>query len=121
MADGAQIEQPAMEAIKPRPPIFRSPKRIDWATSQTASEDTTVDDTAAHNDVFTTPPSKQIRSGTPTPKILPAIINGVEASAKPRVYDIPTLLQLSGSLVGIGFFGKIKPEALAGKVYAMFF
>ena len=116
MGDSLFVAQASAGADKQPPPLFRSPKRIDWGTNQTESEDTTADkDINAQDDVFTTPPSKQIRSGTPTPKSLAMISRGVDVPTSSRVYDIPTLLRLSGSLAGIGVFAKIKSEALAGE------
>lgn len=110
------MAHPSTGTAKQPPPLFRSPKRIDWGTSQTESEDTTADKGVhAQDDIFITPPSKQIRSGTPTPKGLATVPNRADVAASSRVYDIPTLLQLSGSFAGIGVFAKIKPEALAGK------
>ena len=115
MVDSLPLAQASTDSAK-QPPLFRSQKRIDWGTNQTESEDTTADNESnAQDDVFTTPPSKQIRSGTPTPKGLATLPKGVDVPTSFRVYDIPTLLRLSGSLAGIGVFAKIRPEALAGK------
>ena len=116
MGDSLLMAQVSTEAAKEPPPLFRSPKRIDWGTNQTESEDSTADkDFNAQDDIFTTPPSKQVRSGTPTPKSLAIVPKDVDVPTSSRVYDIPTLLRLSGSLAGIGVFAKVKPEALAGK------
>ena len=94
---------------------FYEPKRIDWATSQSDSQDISEDVTHTKPQAFTTPPSKNEGDAAARSTPLRSILRTGSRATNDRVYDIATLLSYRCSLAGIGVFAKIKPEALAGQ------
>lgn len=94
---------------------FYEPKRIDWATSQSESQDISDDVAFTESPTFTTPPQKAVGDVPASSSPSGATIGSSSPAISNKVYDIATLLSYRGSLAGIGVFAKIKPEALTGQ------